>query len=146
VALTKKDREDFLAQPSLVAMIAISTQHGRGPLAVPVWYHYEVGGEPWLVTYAASRKAELIRATGAFTLCVSRSEPTVRYVAVDGLLGRIEKTTAQQLQQVAARYLSGDPLARYLAAASPTLGDLVTLYMTPLHWNSGDLGMEYNNA
>jgi nitroimidazol reductase NimA-like FMN-containing flavoprotein (pyridoxamine 5'-phosphate oxidase superfamily) len=146
VALSKKDREDFLAQPSLVATIAISTQQGRGPLAVPVWYHYEVGEEPWLVTYAASRKAQMIKTTGAFTLSVARSEPTVRYVTVDGLLGRVEKTTAQQLAQMAARYLAGDPLARYLAAATPTLGELVTMYMTPQHWNSGDLGTDYSNA
>jgi hypothetical protein len=146
MALSKKDREDFLAQPSLVATISISAQPGRGPLAVPVWYQYQVGGEPWLITYATSRKAELIYAAGAFTLSVARTEPTVRYVSVDGLLGRVEKTIPQQLEQMAARYLSGDALTRYLESATPTLDDLVTMNMTPQHWNSGDLGADYGDA
>ena len=34
---------------------------GRGPLAVPVWYHYEPGGVVRIVTAGGSRKATLLR-------------------------------------------------------------------------------------
>lgn len=115
-------------------------------MAVPVWYQYQVGGKPWFITYASSRKAELITTAGAFTLSVARSEPTVRYVTVDGLLGPVEKCKAQQLEQMAATYLYGDALTRYLDASMPTLDDLVTVTMKPEHWNSGDLGANYRGA
>jgi nitroimidazol reductase NimA-like FMN-containing flavoprotein (pyridoxamine 5'-phosphate oxidase superfamily) len=146
VALSKKDREDFLAEPSLVATLSVAVEQGRGPLAVPVWYQYRVGEEPWLMTFADSRKVELINAAGAFTLTVSRTEPTVRYVSVEGPLSRVENTTAEQLEEVAARYLSGDALIGYLDANRPRLDDLVTMSMTPKRWNSGDLGADYQYA
>jgi hypothetical protein len=98
------------------------------------------------MTFADSRKVELITAAGAFTLTVARTEPTVRYVSVEGLLSRVEKTTPEQLEEMAARYLSGDALNGYLAANRPRLDDLVTMYMAPKHWNSGDLGADYRNA
>lgn len=146
MALSKKDGEEFLAEPSHVATISVAVEPGRGPLAVPVWYQYRAGGEPWLCTFANSRKTELIKAAGAFTLTVARSEPTVRFVSVGGVLSRVEKTTEEQLEEVASRYLSGDALARYLDANLPQIDLLVTMYMTPKRWNSGDLGANYRYA
>jgi nitroimidazol reductase NimA-like FMN-containing flavoprotein (pyridoxamine 5'-phosphate oxidase superfamily) len=35
---------------------------GRGPLTVPVWYHYEPGGEVRIITSGATRKVGLLRA------------------------------------------------------------------------------------
>ncbi|MFV8054789.1 pyridoxamine 5'-phosphate oxidase family protein [Mycobacterium sp. 48b] len=146
MALSKRDREGFLAEHSLVATLSVAGQQGRGPLAVPVWCQYCVGEEPWLITFAASRKVGLINAAGAFTLTVARSEPTVRYVSVEGTLGRLGETNEDQLEEVAARYLSGDALNDYLEVNRPRLDELVTVYMVPTQWNSGELGADYRQA
>ena len=61
--LSVRDRELFLAEPHIAAL-SVSAGPGRGPLTVPIWYQYEPGGEAWVLTEAASRKARLIEAAG----------------------------------------------------------------------------------
>lgn len=39
MALSKNDREQFLAEPH-VAALSVSAGPDRGPLTVPVWYQY----------------------------------------------------------------------------------------------------------
>ena len=66
--LSVRDRELFLAEPHIAAL-SVSAGPDRGPVTVPIWYQYEPGGEAWVLTEAASRKARLIEAagrTGAF--------------------------------------------------------------------------------
>ena len=55
--MTKSEREAFLAE-TRVGIVSIA-EAGRGPLTVPVWYHYEPGGVVRFVTGGASRKAAL---------------------------------------------------------------------------------------
>jgi nitroimidazol reductase NimA-like FMN-containing flavoprotein (pyridoxamine 5'-phosphate oxidase superfamily) len=83
MALTREEREEFLAQPHIAAL-SVNAEDARGPLTVPIWYQYTPGGEPWVLTGVASRKTRLIEAAGYFSLMVDRSAPTARYVAVDG--------------------------------------------------------------
>ena len=52
--LSAHDREQFLAEPHIAAL-SVSDGPGRGPLTVPIWYQYEPGGEPWVLTGAGSR-------------------------------------------------------------------------------------------
>src|SRR4051794_24036975 len=99
MALSQDDREQFLAEPR-VAALSVYAGDTRGPLVVPIWYQYAPGGEPWILTAPASRKARLIEANGFFSLMVERSEPTVRYVAVDGSVSRIEPATDAQLEEM----------------------------------------------
>src|SRR5262249_3516762 len=89
MALSKADREVFLSQPHIAAL-SVNAGDDRGPRTVPIWYQYAPGGEPWILTGANSRKARLIETAGRFSLMVERLEPTVRYVAVDGPVSRIE--------------------------------------------------------
>ena len=49
MALTKSEREAFLSEPH-VAALSVEAEPGRAPLTVPVWYQYEPGGRPWLLT------------------------------------------------------------------------------------------------
>ena len=55
--MSKGEREAFLAE-TRVAVISV-TEEGRGPLTVPVWYHYAPGGVVRFVAGGASRKARL---------------------------------------------------------------------------------------
>lgn len=139
MALSKDDREQFLAEAH-VAALSVSAGSERGPLTVPIWYQYSPGGEPWILTGAGSRKHRLIEAAGQFSLMVDRVEPTVRYVAVDGPVSRIEPSTDDQLVEMASRYLQGEALERYLPFARENHGDSVAVYLTPQHWLSSDMG------
>jgi nitroimidazol reductase NimA-like FMN-containing flavoprotein (pyridoxamine 5'-phosphate oxidase superfamily) len=139
MALSKSEREEFLAQPHIGAL-SVNAGERRGPLTVPIWYQYTPGGEPWVLTGADSRKHRLIEATGYFSLMVERVEPTVRYVAVDGAVSRIEPGTDDHLVELARRYLPPDRVDGYLDYARNELGEHVVIYLQPQHWLSADLG------
>ncbi len=94
--------------------MSVSAGEGRGPLTVPMWYQYAPGGEPWVLTSPGSRKARLIEAAGYFALMAERVEPSVRYVAVDGPVSRIEPATDEQLVEMTRRYLPPEKVDAYL--------------------------------
>lgn len=139
MALSQDEREQFLAEPHIAAL-SVYAGDTRGPLTVPIWYQYTPGGEPWILTSPSSRKARLIEATGFFSLMVERAEPTVRYVAVDGALSRIEPGTDALLEEITYRYLSGESAEKYLQFARTELGEHVAIYLQPQHWLSSDMG------
>lgn len=140
MALSKDDREAFLAEPQHVGALSVSAGTDRGPLTLPIWYQYSPGGELWVLTGAGSRKHRLIEAAGHFSLMIDRVEPTTRYVAVDGPVSRIEPGTDAQMEEVTRRYLDGDAAERYLQFAKDNLGEHVAIFMAPEHWLSADMG------
>ncbi len=139
MALSREEREEFLTEPH-VAALSVSTGDTRGPLTVPIWYQYTPGGQPWFITGAGSRKHRLIEAAGYLSLMVDRVEPTVRYVAVDGAVSRIEEATDEQLVEMTRRYLPPEAVEPYLETARREHGPSVAVYMKPQHWLSADLG------
>ena len=139
MALSREEREAFLAEPD-VAALSVSTGNARGPLTVPIWYQYTPGGQPWFITGAGSRKHQLLEAAGYCSLMVDRVEPTVRYVAVDGAVARIEEGTDEQLVEMTRRYLPSEAVDPYLEMARREHGPSVTVFMKPQHWLSADLG------
>ncbi|AQA02334.1 pyridoxamine 5'-phosphate oxidase [Mycobacterium sp. MS1601] len=139
MALSTADREQFLAQPHIAAL-SVHAGADRGPLTVPIWYQYTPGGEPWILTGTDSRKARLIQAAGFFSLMVEQLEPSVRYVAVDGAVSRIEPGTDAQMEELAYRYLDDAAARRYLEFATANFGDHVAIFLRPQHWLSSDMG------
>jgi hypothetical protein len=139
MALSREEREGFLAEPH-VATLGVAAGDGRGPLLVPLWYAYEPGGLPWILTGADSRKMTLIRAAGRFSLLVHRTEPTPRYVSVEGPLADVTEGSQDLHHELARRYLSGGALRRYLAMAEAELADHVLVRMRPERWVTADLG------
>jgi nitroimidazol reductase NimA-like FMN-containing flavoprotein (pyridoxamine 5'-phosphate oxidase superfamily) len=139
MALSKEEREQFLAEPHIAAL-SVSAGDKRGPLTVPIWYQYSPGGEPWVLTGNGSRKHRLIETQGEFTLLAQRLEPTVRYVAVDGPVSRIEPGTDEHLVEVSKRYLRPESVEPYLEFARREHGDMVVIHLRPQHWLSADLG------
>lgn len=137
--LSKSEREQFLSEPHIAAL-SVYAGDGRGPLTVPIWYQYTPGDDPWILTGAESRKARLIRAAGHFTLMTERLEPTVRYVAVDGPVSRIEPGTDEQLVEMTRRYMAPEHVDAFLEFARAEHGAQVAIYMKPQHWLSADLG------
>ncbi len=137
--LSENERQQFLSEPH-VAALSVSNGDGRAPLTVPIWYQYRPGEEVWLLTGTDSRKAELIQAAGRFSLMVDRTEPTTRYVTVEGEVSRIEPGTDAQEAELAHRYLEADAAERYLQFARENLGDHIAVFMRPQHWLSADMG------
>ncbi|MGW3989654.1 pyridoxamine 5'-phosphate oxidase family protein [Streptomyces sp. NPDC004830] len=139
MALTREEREQFLAEPH-VAALAVDAGPGRAPLTVPIWYGYEPGGEVWIMTGLDSRKNQLIGAAGRFTLLVDRLEPTIRYVSVEGPVLETVPATREQLREISARYLPADKVDGYVDFAWKNHGEQVVVRMRPERWVSSDLG------
>jgi Pyridoxamine 5'-phosphate oxidase len=137
--LSVSDRESFLAEPH-VAALSVSAGQGRGPFTVPIWYQYAPGGEAWVLTEAASRKARLIEAAGRFTLMVQRVMPTTRYVSVEGPVTRTVPETDELLWEITTRYLPPDKVAAYIEFAKTELDEQVAIYLRPQRWLTADLG------
>ncbi|MGW0612804.1 pyridoxamine 5'-phosphate oxidase family protein [Streptomyces sp. NPDC002788] len=139
MALTRAEREQFLAEPH-VAALAVDAGAGRAPLTVPIWYQYEPGGDIWIMTRLDSRKYELISAAGRFSLMVDRLEPTIRYVSVEGPVVETVPATLDRLQEISARYLPAEKVDGYVDFAWKNYGEQLVLRMRPERWLSSDLG------
>ncbi|MGY3202386.1 pyridoxamine 5'-phosphate oxidase family protein [Streptomyces sp. TE5632] len=139
MALTREEREQFLAEPR-VAALAVDAGAGRAPLTVPIWYQYAPGGDVWVMTGLDSRKNRLIGTAGRFSLMVDRVEPTVRYVSVEGPVVETTPATLEQLREISARYLPAEKVEGYVSAAWKDHGEQVVLRMRPERWVSSDLG------
>ncbi|GAA4706374.1 pyridoxamine 5'-phosphate oxidase family protein [Streptomyces youssoufiensis] len=136
--LSLSERQDFLAEPH-VAALAVA-EAGRAPLTVPVWYAYEPGGDVLVMTERGSRKARLIAAAGRFSLLVQRTEPTYRYVAVEGPVVAVESATEAELRALSARYLPAERVDDYVAGMVAGTKDLVNFRLRVERWLSADPG------
>lgn len=139
MALTKNEREQFFAEPHIAAL-SVHGGNDRAPLTVPMWYQYTPGGQPWVLTAAGSRKHRLIEAAGCFSLMADRTEPTLRYAAVDGPVAGTEPGTDDQHAELAHRYLPPDRAERFIDYARTHLDDQVVIFLRPQRWLSADLG------
>ncbi|MFE2597545.1 pyridoxamine 5'-phosphate oxidase family protein [Streptomyces sp. NPDC059396] len=139
MALTREEREQFLAEPHIGAL-AVNAADGRAPLTVPIWYQYRPGGDLWIMTGSTSRKGRLIEAAGRFSLLADRTEPTIRYVSVEGPVNATEPATRDQVREMSARYLAADKVDAYVDLAMREYRDQVVMRMRPEHWFSADLG------
>lgn len=139
MALTRAQREQFLAEPH-VAALAVDAGEGRAPLALPIWYQYTPGGDIWIMTGRDSRKHELIRAAGRYSLLVDRVEPTLRYVSVEGPVVDTRPGTVEDLREITARYLPAEKVEGYVEFASKNHGEQVIIRMRPERWVTSDLG------
>ncbi|MFG3659331.1 pyridoxamine 5'-phosphate oxidase family protein [Streptomyces sp. NPDC047706] len=139
MALTREEREQFLAEPHIAAL-AVTAEEGRAPLSVPIWYQYEPGGDAWILTGLDSRKNKLINAAGRFTLMIDRLEPTIRYVSVEGPVVETVPATVEKLREISARYLPAEKVDAYVDFAWKNHGEMVVVRMRPERWVSSDLG------
>ena len=109
-AMTKQEREAFLADVH-VGVLSVP-EPGRGPLAVPVWYAYEPGGELRLVTGRTSRKGQLLARAGRVSLCSQTETAPYKYVSVEGPIVAIEAADLERdLRLLARRYLGRERAA-----------------------------------
>jgi nitroimidazol reductase NimA-like FMN-containing flavoprotein (pyridoxamine 5'-phosphate oxidase superfamily) len=82
LTMKKAWREAFLADLH-VGVVAVA-RDGEPPLAAPVWYSYEPGGDVVFVFESASEKIELFADAGQASLCVQNEAVPYKYVTVEG--------------------------------------------------------------
>ena len=139
MALSKHEREQFLAEPHIAAL-GVAEGPERAPLVVPMWYQYTPGGDVWVMTTVGSRKARAIEAAGRFSLMVERVEPTIRYVSVEGPVVAKAPGTEAHLRELSERYLPPEKVPGYMAVATAEHGEQVCFTLRPERWLSSDLG------
>ena len=133
LSMTKSQREAFLAD--LHVGVVTVAREGAAPLAAPVWYSYEPGGDVVFVFESASEKLALVEAAGRASLCVQDETLPYKYVTVDGpaAAGDVDDAVERSL---AHRYLGAEAGDLYLNAIAGSASRVVRL--TPTTWRTVD--------
>ena len=141
VRMSEQERRAFLAGVH-VAVISL-TDPGRGPLAAPIWYAYQPGGEVWFVTERDSRKGRLITAGARVTLCVQTETAPYQYVSVEGPVTAIEPADVERdTRPLARRYLGFERGDRYVETTGGVEGHRgsIRVSVRPERWLTVDYG------
>jgi PPOX class probable F420-dependent enzyme len=137
-AMSQAEREAFLAGVH-VGVLTVALRPGRAPLAVPVWYGYNPGGQVSVPTGGSSQKAAAIGEAGRFSLCAQDEAPPYKYVTVEGP-AVIEPAGLAERTAIARRYLGAEDGDAFIAA-NPSADDVI-IRMTPERWYSADFGKD----
>jgi len=140
LAMSVAEREQFLAGLHVGVLSAVEAV-GRAPLTVPVWYHYQAGGQVSVITGRGSRKALAVRGAGRMSLCAQDESLPYRYVTVEGPVVIEELDPAERLA-MARRYLGTDGGDRFVASNPDPDNQMIMLRMVPEHWVSVDYGKQ----
>jgi general stress protein 26 len=134
--MTEDERQAFLADVH-IGVISIERDDGP-PLAVPIWYGYEPGGNVWVTTGADSLKSKLLNKAQRFSLCVQTEEaPFYSYVSVDGPVVSVEATDEDGVARpMAHRYFGAELGDLYLENIKGEAS--LTWTMRPERWWSVD--------
>src|SRR5262249_6239725 len=109
-----------------------------GPLAVPVWYRYEPGGDVRIVTGGGSREVRLLLAPGRMTLCAQEESPPYRYLTLEGPITIARPDFEAHIRGVAIRYLGERMGEQYLRATAAENEAAVLISLRPERWLSAD--------
>ncbi|MEW2353655.1 pyridoxamine 5'-phosphate oxidase family protein [Spirillospora sp. NPDC029432] len=139
LVMSADEREAFLAGAH-VGVLSVADEDGRAPLALPVWYLYEPGGDIAFITARDSRKMELIREAGRVSLVAQDEEPPYyRYASVEGPVVEVQDPARQEDRvTMAERYLSREDAAAYLEDTKGVAGTMVTVRVRPERWYTRD--------
>jgi PPOX class probable F420-dependent enzyme len=116
MSMSVEEREAFLTDLH-VGVVAIG-RAGGPPLAVPVWYVYEPGGELWFLTEPDSVKGRLVTAAGRFSLCAQVETAPYSYVSVEGPATVTPANPDAHLRRLAHRYLGPEAGEDYVVRAA----------------------------
>ncbi|GAA4538966.1 pyridoxamine 5'-phosphate oxidase family protein [Amycolatopsis samaneae] len=119
-----------------IGVLAIGRE-GRAPLAVPVWYDYEPGGEILVWMDRDSLKDRSIRAAGKFSLVAQSEQQPYKYVTAEGPVVAIDEApTREQATRIAERYLPEEEAKAFVDGSLTEKSILVR--MRPEKWLSTD--------
>jgi PPOX class probable F420-dependent enzyme len=139
--MSRADREAFLAGVH-VGVLSIA-EPGRGPLAVPIWYGYEPGGELWVLTGRDSRKGRLLAVSPRVSLCVQTETPPYRYVSVEGPVVSVGPADRERYARPLARRYLGEELGDRYMEATAGEEDSILVRVRPERWLTVDYSKEF---
>ena len=132
--MSNDEREQFLADLH-VGVIAVE-RPDRAPLAVPIWYRYEPGGELSIFTSEGTLKDKLIRAAGRFAFTAQDEAPPYKYVTVEGEVTHVGPADEAESRKLAIRYLGEEAGNQF---TDQTHGpSSIVIRMKPQKWLSVD--------
>lgn len=136
--MSSTERETYLADLH-VGVIAVE-RPDRAPLAVPIWYAYEPGGEVLVSSLAGSLKERLISAAQRFSIAVQDETYPYRYVTAEGPVTSIEQADDATMRAIAVRYLGEDGGNEFTDSFARDNPDAVSILfrMRPEKWLSTD--------
>lgn len=137
-AMSVTEREQFLGGLH-VGVLSVAAGSDRGPIVVPVWYDYQLGGQVSVITGRSTRKGRAISAAGRMSLCAQDENPPYRYVCVEGPTVVEELDLGDRLA-MARRYLGAEGGDQYVASNPDPDREMVIFRMRPGHWVSADFG------
>ena len=143
-AMTRAEREAFLSDLH-VGMLCVN-EVNRGPLAVPVWYRYEPGGEIFIVTGESSRKARALRTGARATFAVQTEAPPYKYATIEGPVTLGKPDFEHDIRAVAIRYLGPAGGEAYLKSTGATGAGSVLIRIKPEHWLTVDYAKQFGQA
>ncbi|MFI5562401.1 pyridoxamine 5'-phosphate oxidase family protein [Amycolatopsis japonica] len=135
--MTAEEREAFLSEVH-IGVLAVERE-GRAPLAVPVWYDYEPGGELLIWMDGGSVKDKAIKKAGRLSLVAQSETLPYKYVTAEGpVIANDAPPTREQALKIAQRYLPEDEGTKYVDGALSNNSVLVRV--RPEKWLSNDQG------
>ena len=133
-SMTQQEQEKFFSDLH-VGVLALNDE-GHGPLAVPIWYDYQPGGELLFLTGPNSRKGNLLEIGIRVSLVAQTENPPYKYVSVEGSIVSIAAAEEDDLLKMAIRYL-GSKAGRKYAENNPVTGSVV-VRVIPDRWLAVD--------
>jgi PPOX class probable F420-dependent enzyme len=135
LTMSKSAREAFLADLH-VGVLAVADDAGGPPIASPVWYSYEPGGDVRISIGPDSVKARLLRTAARASFCAQREDLPYAFVTVEGPV-TIEPGDQRLRELLARRYLGdGDLADGYLSSTAEE--QTVVARLTPERWRTQD--------
>ena len=134
LTMSVNERQQFLAGVH-VAIVSIP-RSTKGPLTVPIWYDYEPGGEPWMITNRDSIKGKLLTRSQRISLCVQSETAPYKYVSIEGPFA-VTQLIDGQLLAMAIRYL-GEERGRPYAESSTDGEGSIVVSIKPETWYTVD--------
>ena len=132
--MTADEKQAFLA--GLHVGVLGLNDPGKGPLTVPVWYDYDVGGQLWFLTGRIELPGQLY--IDRISLCAQTETPPYQYVTVEGSVASIDEPQDEMLP-MAVRYL-GEDMGRAYSEGSD--GQSIVVRMNCENW----LGVDYSKS
>lgn len=135
MSMSREEREAFLAAVH-VGVLCVARAEDGPPVAAPVWYGYQPGGDVVIVSGARHEKTRLARERGHASLCAQTEELPYKFVTVEGPASVSDGADEELQRDLAHRYLGPELGDAYVASTAGESVAVITI--RPEKWRTTD--------